>query len=125
MLALASTVALLGVANTTALAISERSGELGLLRAIGATRRDLRRTVRLEAALLSVVAASIGIVIAAGFGWALIDAGGGAEIPSVVIPWQRLGTTFLIAVAAGTAAAAWPAWRVARRPVLDLVGSDR
>lgn len=125
MLILASFIALLGVANTTALAINERSGELGLLRAVGVTRRELRRIVRLEAALLSFVAASIGIAVAVGFGWALIDVTGGAEIPSVVVPWSRLAVTLVVAVAAGVVAAAWPAFRVSRVPVLELAGRDR
>ncbi|GAB4085666.1 ABC transporter permease [Myceligenerans cantabricum] len=125
LLILASFIALLGVANTTALAINERSGEIGLLRAVGATRQELRRIVRLEAALLSFVAASIGIVVAAGFGWAMIDVTGGAEIPSAVMPWPRLAATLVVAVAAGVAAAAWPAFRVSRAPVLGLVSGDR
>ncbi|OMQ16624.1 hypothetical protein A7K94_0201170 [Modestobacter sp. VKM Ac-2676] len=116
MLILASFIALLGVANTTALAINERSGEIGLLRAVGASRREVRRIVRLEVALLSLVAASIGIAVAAGLGWALIDVTGGTEIPSVVMPWPRLAVTLVVAVAAGVAAAAWPAFRVSRRP---------
>ncbi|GAB3854896.1 hypothetical protein GCM10029963_48650 [Micromonospora andamanensis] len=125
MLILASFIALLGVANTTALAINERSGELGLLRAVGATRRELRRIVRLEVALLSLVAASIGLAVAVGFGWALIDVTGGTEIPSVVVPWSRLAVTLVVAVAAGVVAAAWPAFRVSRVPVLELAGRDR
>jgi putative ABC transport system permease protein len=125
MLILASFIALLGVANTTALAINERSGEIGLLRAVGATRRELRRIVRLEVALLSFVAASIGIAVAVGFGWAMIDVTGGAEIPSVVVPWPRMAVTLVVAVAAGVVAAAWPAFRVSRVPVLELAGRDR
>ncbi|WP_199041936.1 FtsX-like permease family protein [Glycomyces salinus] len=125
MLILASLIALLGVANTTALAINERSGEIGLLRAVGATRRELRRIVRLEVALLSFVAASIGIAVAVGFGWALIHVTGGEEIPSVVVPWSRLAVTLVVAVAAGVVAAAWPAFRVSRVPVLELAGRDR
>ncbi|MBT3155346.1 ABC transporter permease [Streptomyces sp. CHD11] len=125
MLILASFIALLGVANTTALAINERSAELGLLRAVGASRRELRRIVRLEGALLSFVAASIGIAVGAGFGWAMIDVAGGTEIPSIVVPWPRLAVTMIVAVAAGVAAAAWPAFRVSRVPVLELVSRDR
>lgn len=125
MLILASLIALLGVANTTALAINERSGEIGLLRAVGASRRELRRIVRLEMALLSFVAASIGVAVGAGFGWAMIDVTGGAEIPSVVVPWLRLAVTLIVAVAAGVVAAAWPAFRVSRVPVLELVSRDR
>jgi putative ABC transport system permease protein len=125
MLILASVIALLGVANTSALAINERSGEIGLLRAVGASRRELRRIVRLEAALLSFVAASVGLVVAAGFSWALIDVTGGTEIPSVVFPWPRLVVTLVVAVAAGVGAAAWPAFRVSRVPVLELVSEGR
>ncbi|UFU05328.1 FtsX-like permease family protein [Ruania halotolerans] len=125
MLILASFIAVLGVANTTALAIKERSGEIGLLRAVGATRRALRRIVRLEMALLSFVTASIGIAVAAGLGWVMIDVAGGTEIPSVVLPWPRLAVTLIVAVAAGVVAAAWPAFRVSRKPVLELVSGDR
>ncbi len=81
--------------------------------------------MRLEAALLSFVAAAIGIAAAADFGWALIDVTGGADIPSVVVPWSRLAVTLVVAVAAGVLAAAWPAFRVSRVPVLELVGRDR
>jgi putative ABC transport system permease protein len=125
MLLLASFIALLGVANTTALATSERSREIGLLRAVGATRRELRRIVRLEAALLSFVAAAIGIAVALVFGWALVDVAGGTDLPSVVVPWTRLAVTLVVAVVAGVAAAAWPAYRVSRVPVLELVSRDR
>jgi hypothetical protein len=124
-LILASVIALLGVANTTALAINERSGEIGLLRAVGASRRELRRIVRIEAALPSFGAASIGIVVAAGLTWALIDVTGGTEIPSVVLPWPRLAVTLVAAVAAGVGAAAWPAFRVSRVPTLELVSGNR
>ncbi|MBM6405546.1 ABC transporter permease [Phycicoccus sp. CSK15P-2] len=125
MLVLAGMVAILGVANTTALAINERSGEIGLLRAVGASRREVRRIVRLEVALLSFVAAAIGIAVASGFGWALIDVTGGDEIPSVIMPWPRLGLTLVVAVVAGVVAAAWPAFRVSRRRPLELVSGDR
>ena len=125
MLYLAGFIALLGVANTTALAISERAGEIGLLRAVGATRRGLRRIVRLEAALLSLVAALVGTVAAIGCGWALIEVSGGTDIPSVVVPWARVAITLGVAVAAGVTAAAWPAYRVSRVPVLELISRDR
>lgn len=124
MLYLASFIALLGVANTTALAISERAGEIGLLRAVGATRRELRRIVRLEAALLSFVAASVGITVAVGFGSALIAVTGGTDLPSVVVPWARLAVTLVVAVAFGVIAAAGPAYRVSKVPVLELISAD-
>jgi putative ABC transport system permease protein len=125
MLYLAGFIALLGVANTTALAINERAGEIGLLRAVGATRRELRRIVRLEAALLSFVAALVGITVAVGVGWALIDVAGGTDLPSVVVPWARLAVTLVVAVAAGVIAAAWPAHRASQVPVLEMISRDR
>ncbi len=124
MLYLACFIALLGVANTTALAITERAGEIGLLRAVGATRRELRRIVRLEAALLSFVAALVGITVAVGVGWALIEVIGGTDLPSVVVPWVSLAATLVVAVAAGVIAAAWPAQRASRMPVLELISRD-
>jgi len=81
--------------------------------------------VRLEAALLSFVAAAIGTAVAIGFGWALIEVTGGTDLPSVVVPWVRLAVTLGVAVAAGVAAAAWPAYRVSRVPVLELVSRGR
>jgi putative ABC transport system permease protein len=125
MLYLAGFIALLGVANTTALAINERAGEIGLLRAVGATRRELRRIVRLEAALLSFVAALVGITVAIGVGWALVDVAGGTDLPSVVVPWARLAVTLVVAVAAGVIAAAWPAHRASQVPVLEMINRDR
>lgn len=123
MLILASFVALVGMANTTALAINERSREIGLLRAVGMSRRQLRHIVRLEMAFLSLAAVSVGIVVAVSFGWALIEVTGGPEIPSVIIPWSRLGATAGVAMVVGTFAAAWPAFRVSRVPILELLGT--
>jgi putative ABC transport system permease protein len=107
------------------LAINERAGEIGLLRAVGATRRELRRIVRLEAALLSFVAALVGITVATGVGWALIEVAGGTDLPSVEVPWARLAVTLVVAVAAGVIAAAWPAHRASKVPVLEMISRDR
>jgi putative ABC transport system permease protein len=81
--------------------------------------------VHIEAALLSFVAASIGVVMAVAFGSTLIEVTGGSDLPSVIVPWTRLAVTLVVAVAAGVAAAAWPAFRVSRVPVLELVSRER
>jgi putative ABC transport system permease protein len=111
MLILASVIALLGVTNTTALAINERSGELGCCERSTRLAGELRRIVRLDVAFLSFVAASIGIAVAGGLGWALIDVTGGVAILSVVVTWSRLAVTLVVAVAVGVVAAAWSAFR--------------
>jgi putative ABC transport system permease protein len=125
MLYLAMLIALLGVANTMALAVSERSNEIGLLRAVGATRSEVRRIVLLEAGLLSSVAAVCGTAVAVVGTWAFITVAGGSDIPTVIIPWPRISVTVLGSAVLGTLAAAWPAWRVSRRPALELVSSVR
>ncbi len=66
--------------HTTALAISERSREIGLMRAVGATRRSVRMIIAIEAGLLSAMAAITGVALALGGGWSLLKAAGGDQI---------------------------------------------
>ena len=71
---LAIVIALLGIANTLALSIFERTRELGLLRAVGMTRRQLRSTVRWESVIIALLGTVLGLVIGLFFGWALVQA---------------------------------------------------
>ena len=74
LLALAVLIALIGIANTLALSIYERTRELGLLRAVGTTRRQLRAMVRYEALVISLFGAIEGLVLGVLFGWAIVAA---------------------------------------------------
>jgi putative ABC transport system permease protein len=121
MLALAIVIALIGIANTLALSVSERTRELGLLRAVGMTRRQVRRMVRWEAALVASFGAVLGAVIGIGFGWALVVALPADFAGTVSVPAGRIIVLMLVAGFAGLVAAALPARRAGRLNVLDAI----
>lgn len=124
LLALTIVVALTGIANTVALSMLERGRELGLLRAVGMTRRQLRTMVRYEAAILSAIGAVAGLAL--GVGVALVAAPllPDALVATTTIPIGSLAAYLLISVTFGVLAAALPARRAARRPILDALGAD-
>ena len=74
LLALAVVIALIGIANTLALSVHERTRELGLLRAIGMQRRQVRRAVRRESLLIAVLGTALGAVLAVGGAWGIVKA---------------------------------------------------
>jgi putative ABC transport system permease protein len=125
LLGIAVVIALIGIANTLGLSVLERAREHAMLRALGLTRRQLRRMLATEAALLSVVATLLGTVIGIGFAWvgyetfvkqALSDA-------TMRVPWLSLGVVVLIAALAGLLAAVLPARRAVRvTPAAGLSG---
>lgn len=124
LLALAVLVALLGIANTLALSIHERTRELGLLRAVGMTRRQLRSSVRWEAAIIAVFGSLLGLVIGLFFGWVLILALSDEGFAEFRVPLVQLGIITLLATLAGVLAAVIPARRAARLDVLDALASE-
>lgn len=122
LLALAIVIALIGIANTLALSVHERTRELGLLRAVGMTRRQTRRMVRWEAVLVALFGSVLGVAAGTVFGWGVVSAlpsdsfGGSLTIP---VP-QILQVVLLAAVA--TLVAAWlPARRAGKLNVLDAI----
>jgi putative ABC transport system permease protein len=124
LLALAVFIALLGIANTLALSIFERTRELGLLRAVGMTRRQLRATVRWEAVIISLLGTTLGLAIGISFGWAMVTALKGEGLGAFTIPVNQLAVVTVIAALAGVAAAILPARRAARMDVLGAIVSD-
>lgn len=122
-LGLAVLVALLGIANTMALSVLERTQEIGLMRAIGMTRRQTRSMVRLEAAIVSLFGALLGLAVGLAFGWVAAIAMPDAFISRIDIPFGTLGIYALIATIAGLLAASFPARRAARLNVLDAISS--
>ena len=123
LLLLAVIIALIGIANTLSLAIIERTRELGLLRAIGTSRRQLRATVRLEALLVSLLGACIGSAVGIGAGLALAAALADQGIDHLAIPAGRLAAITFVAAAAGVVAAVRPAQRAARLDVLTAIAT--
>jgi putative ABC transport system permease protein len=124
MLALAIVIALLGIGNTLALSIFERTRELGVLRAVGMTRRQLRTTIRWEAVIIAVQGAVLGLVIGIFFGWALVAALAEEGLTRFAIPVATLGWVVVLAALAGVVAAVLPARRASRLDVLRAVVSE-
>ena len=132
LLALAVVIGMLGVTNTMALAVFERTREIGLLRAVGLDRRTTRRMVRAEASIVSVFGALMGIGLGIFFGWALIKALEDLGFAVFVIPWLPssasvagvLGSLLFWLVATGVLGilfAVYPAWRAARLKVIEAI----
>ena len=121
LLALAVLIALIGIANTLALSIYERTRELGLLRAVGTTRGQLRSMVSLESLVISLFGAIEGLVLGMLFGWAIVAALHSQGITHLVFPVTQLLIVAVLAGLAGIVAAIAPARRAARLNILHAV----
>lgn len=124
LLALAVFIALLGIANTLALSIFERTRELGLLRAVGMTRRQLKATVRYEAVIIALLGTTLGLAIGIVFGWSMVKALQGQGLETFAMPYSHLTAVAIIAAIAGVGAAILPARRASRLNVLGAIVSD-
>ncbi len=124
LLALAIFIALLGIGNTLALSILERTRELGLLRAVGTTRPQLRSMIRWESVIIAVQGAAIGLVVGVFFGWALVKALSDQGVDHLSIPVVSLVVVVIIAGLAGVAAAILPSRRAAKLDVLRAIVSE-
>ena len=121
LLALAVVIAILGVVNTLALSVIERTREVGLLRAVGLSRRQLRRMVRLEAVAIAVLGAVLGVVMGLVFGVVLQRAVADQGITDLAVPVGQLSVVVLVAAVLGVLAAVLPARRAARLDVLRAI----
>ncbi|WP_043265389.1 FtsX-like permease family protein [Streptomyces sp. CT34] len=122
LLGMAVVIAILGVVNTLAMSVFERTREIGMLRAIGLDRSGIRQMVRLESVVISLFGAVLGI----GTGTFLAWAAGGLTTTSMhdyetVLPWDRLAVFLLLALMIGVLAAIWPARRAARLNMLRSI----
>ena len=124
LLVLSVLIAVLGVVNTLALSIIERTRELGLLRAVGMRRREVRRMVRWESVVISLYGAVAGLVIGVLFGMGITGALGSQGISEVVLPVQQLAAFLLLGGAIGIVAAIVPARAAARLPVLEAIAAQ-
>ena len=125
LLAMAVIVAVLGVVNTLAMSVFERSQEIGMLRAIGLDRRGIKRMVRLESLVISVFGGVLGIGLGVFFGWAAGELMG-TSLPTyeLVLPWARIAVFLALAGVVGVLAALWPARRAARLNMLGAIKSE-
>ncbi len=125
LLAMALIIAVLGVVNTLAMSVFERQQEIGMIRAIGLDRRRVKRMVRLEAVVISVFGAIVGIGLGTFLAWALgktFEAG----LPgySLVMPWDRIGLFLVLAALVGVLASLWPARSAARLNMLTAIKAE-
>lgn len=125
MLALAVVIALMGIANTLSLSIHERTRELGLLRAIGQTRREVRSTVRWESVIVAIFGTLGGIGLGSFLGWGLMRALAVQEgFGTFALPVASLTVVLVLAAMAGVVAAWRPSKRAGRLDILDAIATD-
>ncbi|WP_455351387.1 ABC transporter permease [Streptomyces sp. SYSU K217416] len=125
LLAMALLIAVLGVVNTLAMSVFERQQEIGMLRAIGLDRRRVKRMIRLEAVVISLFGAVIGVGLGTFLGWA-IGQTVKSSVPgyALVIPWDRIGLFLALAALVGVLAAMWPARSAAKLNMLTAIKTD-
>ncbi|NNC91043.1 MAG: FtsX-like permease family protein [Acidimicrobiia bacterium] len=123
LLFLAILIALLGIANTLALSIFERKRELGLLRAVGMTRRQVRRMIRWEAVITALYGALLGLVLGIALGWAVVAALE-SEGLTFGFPYQLLTQYVIAAAIGGVVASIWPSFRGAKTNVLEAISYE-
>ncbi|MFD3517096.1 ABC transporter permease [Streptomyces sp. NPDC058657] len=125
LLAMALIIAVLGVVNTLAMSVFERQQEIGMLRAIGLARTKVKTMIRLEAVVISVFGAVVGVVLGTFLAWAL-----GQTVKdqitgySLVVPWDRIGIFLVLAGVVGVLAAMWPARSAARLNMLSAIKAE-
>jgi putative ABC transport system permease protein len=124
LLGLAIVIALLGITNTMALSVLERTQEIGLMRAIGMTRRQTKGMIRLEAAVVSLFGALLGVVVGLAFGWLAVLAIPESVIDTLAIPGLTLVAYVVVATIAGLIAASFPARRAAKLNILDAIAHE-
>ena len=120
---LAVIIALLGVLITMLLSVMERTHEIGLLRAIGMDRSDVRAMVRWEAAIIATFGATLGVVFGVGLGFALTRALRDRGISTLEFPYRSLVIMVLLVTLAGVGASLYPARRAARLDVLRAIAT--
>ena len=123
-LGLSLLIAVLGITNTMALSVYERTRELGLLRAIGMTRRQLRRMIRWEAVIIALFGGLLGVAMGVLFGLAAIAALPETFVDIVSIPYTSLFGYLLVSGLFGMLAAILPARRASRLNVLDAISHE-
>ena len=124
LLGLSVIIAILGVINTLSLSVIERTREVGLLRAVGVTRRQLRTMIRLESVVVAFLGGVLGTVLGVLFGATMVSALEEDGLTELAIPWPLLGGFLLLAGFAGVLAAVVPARRAARLDVLKAIGTE-
>ncbi|MFI5967762.1 ABC transporter permease [Streptomyces asoensis] len=124
LLALAIIVAVLGVVNTLALSVVERTREIGLMRAIGLSRRQLRRMIRMESVVIALFGALLGLGLGMGWGATAQQLLALQGLNVLEIPWPTIIGVFIGSAFVGLFAALIPAFRAGRMNVLNAIATD-
>jgi putative ABC transport system permease protein len=124
LLFLSEVIAILGIVNTLALSVFERTREIGMLRAVGMSRRQLRRVVRGESLIIAAIGGVVGLAVGLLWGWAFTTALESEDIAEFTVPTGRTLAFVAISVLAGVVAAVLPAWRASRLDVLDAIATE-
>ncbi|TPF94658.1 ABC transporter permease [Bifidobacterium sp. UTBIF-78] len=124
LLALSIVIAVFGIVNTLALSVSERTKEIGLLRAIGTSRAQIRGMLGIEAAIIAVFGTVMGMVVGVAAGAVIRAVYESNGLSTLSVPWSQLGVFLVLSILVGLAASISPATRALRQPVLDAVASE-
>lgn len=121
LLGLAVVIAVLGIVNTLALSVIERRQEIGMLRAVGVQRRQIRHMIYIESAVIAVFGALTGAAIGLGLGWGFVKVLAGDGLETIIVPWGQIAIILASSAIIGVLAAVWPAGRAARTQPLEAI----
>lgn len=124
LLVLSEIIAVLGIINTLLLSVYERTRELGLLRIVGMSRRQLRRMVQGESIIIAVIGGIVGLGVGIFWGWAFTTALREQGLDRFDVPPLQVAAFLLFSVVAGGFAALLPAWRASRLDVLEAIAEE-
>jgi putative ABC transport system permease protein len=124
LLFLSEAIAVLGIVNTLALSVYERTHEIGMLRAVGMTRRQLRRSVRWESVIIAAIGGSVGLALGLVWAWAFTSALETEDLFLLRVPLGRIALLAVVSLAAGALAAVIPAWRASRLEIFEAIARE-
>ena len=124
LLALALVIAIIGIINTLLLSVHERTHELGLLRAIGMSRRQVGASICWEAVLIALIGTVTGLIVAVYFGWAVVRALADQGAHLFAVPVSNMVLIVVLSALAGLAAALYPAYRASRLDILEAIATE-
>ncbi|HEU5302324.1 MAG TPA: FtsX-like permease family protein [Acidimicrobiia bacterium] len=124
LLLLSELIAVLGIVNTLALSVFERTREIGLLRAVGMSRRQMRRMIRSESVVVALVGGVVGTALGVFWGWVFTTALESQGVTELSVPVVQLVVFLVLSMLAGVVAAIVPAWRASRLDVLDAIATE-
>lgn len=121
LLGLAVIIGILGIVNTLALSVVERRREIGMLRAVGMLRVQIRRIIYVESVLIAVAGALVGIVLGIPLGVAFVRTLASQGLETIAIPWFQVVMMMIVSALVGVLAALWPATRASRTSPLEAI----